>query len=142
MSWALKEEEGVSEDSWYCTSRAVVTGIKPRVFTGPAEANAFRLSAYAVAGVTQAAYPHHPPPHITILLRIGRGREISGADELRALVEATGIPYSVVEDMEAKTWKEQVAIMAGTGILIAAHGAGLSNMMYMPAKAVVLEVFP
>ena len=74
----------MSEDSWLCTTRAVVTGLKPRIFTGPAEAHAFRLSAYAVAGVTAPAYPHHPPARITILLRIGRGREITGADELKA----------------------------------------------------------
>jgi len=147
-------------------------GLKPRVFTGPAEAHAFRLSAYAVAGVTSPAYPHHPPAKITILLRVGRGREIIGADGLRAhSLKLRGSP-----SRSWRTWSRragrsrcgratspsglaswlcvrsaatldsarppQVEIMAGTGILIAAHGAGLTNMMYLPAKAVVIEVFP
>jgi hypothetical protein len=32
--------------------------------------------------------------------------------------------------------------MAGTGILLAAHGGALANIMYMPAHAVVIEAFP
>lgn len=30
--------------------------------------------------------------------------------------------------------------MAGTGILIAPHGAHLANIMFLPAHAVVIEV--
>ena len=32
--------------------------------------------------------------------------------------------------------------MAGTGILIAAHGAALVNAMFLPQHAVVIEMFP
>lgn len=32
--------------------------------------------------------------------------------------------------------------MAGTGILIAAHGAALVNSMFLPQHAVVIEIFP
>ena len=34
----------------------------------------------------------------------------------------------------------QIAKMAGTGILIAAHGAALVNSMFLPQHAVVIEV--
>jgi capsular polysaccharide biosynthesis protein len=32
--------------------------------------------------------------------------------------------------------------MAGTGILIAAHGAALVNSMFLPQHAAVIEIFP
>ena len=36
----------------------------------------------------------------------------------------------------------QVELMAGTGILIAPHGAHLANTMFLPARAAVIELFP
>ena len=33
----------------------------------------------------------------------------SAAPRACSLVEATGLPYQVVEDMEAKSWKEQAS---------------------------------
>ena len=36
----------------------------------------------------------------------------------------------------------QVELMAGTGILIAPHGAHLANAMFLPAHAAVIELFP
>ncbi len=36
----------------------------------------------------------------------------------------------------------QVELMATTGILIAPHGAHLGNILFLPAHAAVIEVFP
>lgn len=44
--------------------------------------------------------------------------------------------------MGALTWAEQVKAMAETGILVAVHGAALTNVIFMPANAVLVEVFP
>ena len=39
-----------------------------------------------------------------------------------------------------KHW--QVALMAGTGVFISMHGAGLMNEIFLPPGAAVIEVFP
>jgi len=40
------------------------------------------------------------------------------------------------------SWSEQVAAMASTGILVAVHGAGEANAIYLPSGAAVIELFP
>lgn len=42
--------------------------------------------------------------------------------------------------METMSFKEQVCLLAETQYLVSNHGAGLSNMMFMPAGASVLEI--
>ncbi len=42
----------------------------------------------------------------------------------------------------AMTFKEQVDVMASTSVLIALHGAGLTNLMFMQPGTVVIEIFP
>ena len=41
---------------------------------------------------------------------------------------------------ENKTWIEQIRIAANTNMLIGTHGAGLTNMLFMPPKSKVLEL--
>ena len=43
---------------------------------------------------------------------------------------------------DTTSFEEQVGVMAGTGILVAVHGAALTNLIFLPAGAVVIEVFP
>jgi hypothetical protein len=40
------------------------------------------------------------------------------------------------------TFEQQVEAMARTGILMAVHGAGLANVLWMPAHSVVVEITP
>jgi capsular polysaccharide biosynthesis protein len=56
------------------------------------------------------------------------------------VLKATGLPVRVIRDMGALSWEEQVAAMANTGILVAVHGAALTNVIFMPANAVLIEV--
>ena len=68
------------------------------------------------------------------------GRGIYNQKEVIAAVAATGLPYQVAPNMGTMSFKEQVELMAGTGILIAPHGAHLTNSMFLPVHSVVIEV--
>jgi hypothetical protein len=48
----------------------------------------------------------------------------------------------IIDNLGALSFCGQVALMAGTGVLIAPHGAALANLMFMPAHAAVIELFP
>ena len=39
-------------------------------------------------------------------------------------------------------WSEQVRIFSETGILVATHGAGEANNIFLPSGAAVIELFP
>ena len=41
-----------------------------------------------------------------------------------------------------ETFEEQFELFSSHGILIAPHGAGLTNTMFLPPGAVVMEMFP
>lgn len=157
-----------------CARRGAVTGLQPRLFSGTADAAAYRTAAWQVAGVplvpsdesaiikameqTTAASPpaagaplhtaglpytrphdQYPPRKITVLSRAGTRGLIPEAG-VSALLDATGLAWEWVSDMGSRSWESQVALMAGTGIVLASHGAALTNIMYMPLHAVVIEV--
>ena len=86
-------------------------------------------------------HAHHPPRKITVLMRKTKsGRNFENLDAVIAAINATGLPVEFVEDMGRLSFKQQILKMAGTGILVAAHGAALVNSMFMPQHAVVIEV--
>jgi len=41
-----------------------------------------------------------------------------------------------------QTIEAQAALMANTGLLIGLHGAGMENIIFMPRRSAVIEVFP
>jgi hypothetical protein len=71
-----------------------------------------------------------------------RWRGFTNADAVEAALRATGLPVTVLRITPAWNFTAQVAAFAGTGLLVAAHGAGLTNALFMPPHAAVIEVFP
>jgi hypothetical protein len=137
---------GRSGRSWVCAQRGVVTGLQPRLFAGVADAAAFRLHAWALAGLPvaqNAVRPHdaYPPRRILVLGR-RETRRFRPEAAVRRLVAATGLPVDWVDDLTLSTWSEQVRLFAGAGIIVAAHGASLTNLMFAPAHAAVIELTP
>lgn len=134
----LARDYSVTDDDWMCFTKGAITAVKPRVFTSVGDAHAFKLLAYAASNVTTLAHDNRPPPKITLLSRFDRG--LYNMSMIMSVLNSTGLEVEVVEDMRFFSWEKQVALMAGTGILIAAHGGALANVMYLPAHAVVIEV--
>ena len=130
-----------------CARRGVVPSSKPKLFSSPSDAWMFRQRSHLqLAGLDPAAVPSHPrlpPRHITLIDRLGmHGRGIYNKQVLLDALAACDVPYTVVDRMDALSFAEQVRLMAGTGLLIAPHGAHLANMAFLPARAAVMELFP
>ena len=129
-----------------CSTKGVIPGGKNKFFTGRADAWLFRQYAYQEAGLlTKGIRPHplYPPRKITIIDRKGLvGRGIYNRDEVVEAANNTGLPVELVPSLGKLSFEQQVELMANTGILIAPHGAALANIMFLPAHAVVIEMFP
>ena len=115
-------------------------------FPSRADAWYFRQTAYDFAGLTRKGVNSHdayPPAKITVITRKRKnGRYFDNEDAFLAVINATGLEVDIVQDLGKLPFKQLVAKMAGTGILIAAHGAALVNAMFLPQHAVVVEIFP
>jgi capsular polysaccharide biosynthesis protein len=72
--------------------------------------------------VSRSDSPHH------VLLNEGR---------IQALLEPLGFKTVVLSGMP---FAEQVRLFSRARVIVAAHGAGLTNLMFAPAKAVVVEI--
>ena len=67
-------------------------------------------------------------------------RSILNIDEVVAVIRETGVEFNWIQEMGTLSFQQQVDAMANTGVLLAIHGAGLANVMFMPAHSVVVEV--
>jgi len=68
-------------------------------------------------------------------------RLILNEDALVETVRKLGLPVQTI-DFQQLTLGDQVRLMASTDILIGAHGAGLTNAVFLPATSVVIEAAP
>lgn len=118
--------------------------VPPTPSPDPAVAAAAQRALVEERRATMAvAHPRHPPRKVTIIGRKGQnGRGIYNIDKVVAALSATGIPYEMVATMSSLSFETQVQLMAGTGLLIAPHGAHLQQLMFLPAHAAVIELWP
>ena len=58
---------------------------------------------------------------------------------MEAAEEALAFESVVLEDL---SFGAQARLMARTGVLIGVHGAGLTNMLFLPVGAAVVELLP
>ena len=66
-------------------------------------------------------------------------RALLNEDEVLAAVQKAGFEPIV---FEALTLKQQIELMQQTKVLAGLHGAGLTNLMFLPANSTVLECLP
>jgi hypothetical protein len=84
------------------------------------------------------APPSGPPARRVFVSREkSRGRRITNEDELWGMLEARGFEKVFMEDM---AFCEQVRLMQQTRVLVAPHGAGLTNMLFCPVGSHVVEL--
>jgi hypothetical protein len=77
---------------------------------------------------------------VTIIKRVAK-RVYLETDEIADRLQAFHVPIKVVQ-MESESFVSQVNIMRGTNILIAPHGAGTINQIFMPTGGHIIELFP
>ena len=66
-----------------------------------------------------------------------RGRQLRNEDQLWPKLEALGFQRVFMEDLD---FPEQVRLMQQSAILLAPHGAGLTNMVFCPEGTDVIEL--
>lgn len=140
----LQRDLGLGKNTLVCAPRGTVTGVQMRLFSGIADAHAFRVQAWALAGIDvskQRPYDRYAPRMITILDRPNT-RSLVEKERLISIVQATGIRFKYIENIGSLSWADQVKAMAGTGLLISPHGAALTNLIFLPPRAAVLELMP
>lgn len=91
--------------------------------------------------MVQAAFavPARVPPHRKIFVSRGKAprRRLVNEDEVWAILKKSGFERVYMEEL---TFEEQVNLMRETAVLAGPHGAGLTNMVFCPAGADVIEI--
>jgi hypothetical protein len=77
---------------------------------------------------------------VTIIKRVGKRAYLEN-DELAEELQKLEIPVRIVQ-MEKHPFSDQVNIMRNTVLLIAPHGAGTLNQIFMPRGGQIIELFP
>lgn len=90
-------------------------------------------AAFAESGPNACA-PHR---RIFISREKSRGRRITNETDLWAMLHRYGFEKMFMEDL---AFPEQVATMQQTKVLLAPHGAGLTNMLFCPEGGQVVEL--
>lgn len=106
-------------------------------------ADSFRRDAYT--HIINTSPPTDIPPVITIISRSTQTRVIEGEEEFLRNIELIAAQFGLrvrTAKLEQLSLAEQVGIMRNTGLLMGIHGAGLTNLIYLPKTAGVLELFP
>lgn len=66
-----------------------------------------------------------------------RGRRLTNEEALTPMLRQAGFEMVVMEDLD---FAAQVRLMQETAVLVAPHGAGLTNMIFAPAGAQIIEI--
>jgi hypothetical protein len=85
-------------------------------------------------------FPPHAATRMVYVSRAkARGRRVANEAEVIEVMRGFGVEIINFEDFD---FFEQVRIMSQTKILVSIHGAGLTNMMFMPEGGKVVEIVP
>jgi hypothetical protein len=74
---------------------------------------------------------------VYISRRDAKRRRIINEDEIAGILDASGFQTVLAERL---TFQEQVELFKQCGFLVSLHGAGLTNMFFMPQGARVMEI--
>ncbi|MFM1963910.1 MAG: hypothetical protein RLZZ172_2755 [Bacteroidota bacterium] len=101
--------------------------------------NKFLLSSFRseVIGLVSTYRLIAPIRKIYISRSAARRRKVSNEDELWQVLQSQGFEKVELENLP---WRDQVRLFREAVLVISNHGAGLSNIMFMPADSKVIEL--
>ena len=79
------------------------------------------------------------PKRLYVSRRNARHRRVRNEQEIVSFLERRGFQVVIPEEL---TFTEQVALFHGAEIVVAPHGGGLTNLVFCPSGAAVIELFP
>lgn len=91
-----------------------------------------------------AARPHFPthlptPERLYISRQGASRRRLRNEDVIIAQLQTAG--FTAVS-LEGRSFVEQIGLMSAARIVVAPHGAGLTNLVFCPPQTTVIELFP
>jgi hypothetical protein len=141
-----------------CSVKGGIPGGKHRLFSSRTDASMFKTYSYQKLGLGIRGVRPHPryAPRKILLMKSSHTHDQAGKDasyeaangriwnwqEVETVVADTGVPYEVIDTVEGMSFADTVTLFSGVGILVAPHGDAMVNSVFMPAHAVVLELFP
>jgi hypothetical protein len=145
------DEPSIGPDRWVCSKKAILFGQKIRLFSGVYPSHRWKMEAFEkynlpippprgnqVGGKTgnslKVVVDHRPQ---------GFSRALFNLAEVEELLHYYGLDVSVHLAWEHMTpFVEQIKLMMDADLFIIVHGAGGVNIMWMPYRANVIEIFP
>jgi hypothetical protein len=101
------------------------------------ESDRFRPELLQAARDAIAGSVARPDRRVFVSRREARGRRLLGEEALAPALRRAG--FDLVA-MEALSLSDQIALMARTQVLLAPHGAGLTNMLFCPPGTRIGEI--
>lgn len=120
---------GIIKNAWYVD---YVAPISFRHFAHNGEV----LAAMAAFYKQLFGVPDTKPANRIYISRQGSSRKIANAETIEPMLERAGFRTVFLEHM---AFSEQVRTLSAASHIVSNHGAGLSNMMFSPAGATVIE---
>ena len=142
----LRPQRG--EHGGLCDSAAVVAKAWETSGTGsfigePLGGDLLRAVAYRQAGFRFERKRRGDKLDLLMIKRLGK-RKLLNHDEVAAMIRtdfASDVDLNEVT-LEGKSGKEQIELFMKVDILLAAHGAGMTNLIFMVPDSFVYELFP
>ena len=120
-----------------CFEHLVVPGESDYLVRGPADARRLRQLAYEAAGL-----PRHRERGNRTALVIDRedGRGIADVGVVLRALAAAGVDKVERATLTNRTFDDQVRLFERAALVVASHGAGLTNMLFLREGAAVVEL--
>jgi hypothetical protein len=106
----------------------------------PRACSAFRNAALNKNGFLDRVYN---TKEITIVFLIRRKSRyiVNSYEIIKALEDRFGVKVRQIS-FEGLSFSEQVAAMSGVRLFVTPHGAGVTNIVFMPPRSALIEIFP
>eukprot|EP00624_Nannochloropsis_granulata_P002571 evm.model.NODE_22936_length_14830_cov_46.494606.1 len=134
----LDAVDALTQKKPLCFRQLIVSGTIIHLILGPKDAKTLREQAFKELAIVS---PHRRQPPRFILIEKREHRTWTNRVEILEVIKSTGVPYKEVS-MASMSFEEQVRSLNSAGVFCGAHGAGMTNLLWMSTGAAVVEAFP
>jgi len=127
----------ISGSQTKCFKEVAIPGYQLYFFPTREAGVAYKHSVYRQLGLEIGPVPKK----VTIASRSGRRSLVNEAELVNYIKNEYNLPVAVVR-LGSMSFKDQVAAMHDTGLLIGLHGADLANLIFLPENAALIELNP